>query len=256
MRDREARRVVLRTLAASAGLAALATRIRPVRAASPSGSSALAPFSSAGVGGGLPAPWAEQSLRNVAANRHSIVDDAGDAVLQIESATSASSVLHPVDAASSRATRLRWRWKTSGYPSAKPLGEKRGDDYAARVYVMYDYPIDRVPVGQRLLLRVGRALYGEQLPAATLCYLLDPRAPSGTLLDSPYSSRVKMLVVRSSRETGRWWSEERDLHADFARAFGAEHGPGTAPIRAIAVAGDTDQSESRVVARFGDLLLI
>lgn len=135
------------------------------------------------------------------------------------------------------------------------FGEKSGDDYAARVYLLFDYPVERVPLAQRLLLRAGRSLHGEDLPAATLCYLLDPRAPAETLLESPYTSRVRMIVVRSSPRTGTWWEEERDLAADFQRAFGAEHGPGVPALRGIAVAADTDQSGARLRTRFGDLEL-
>jgi hypothetical protein len=228
--------------------------IAPAAAGLP-GVAGLATFAGAAPGAPLPAPWREQTLRGIRANRHALVEDEGRTVVQIESDASASSLLHPVAGPDARAVRLRWRWKTSAYPLDRWLGEKRGDDYAARVYVLYDYPLDRLPIGQRMLLGAARTLHDPELPAAALCYLLDPRAAQDTLLESPYSSRVRMIVVRSTRTTGRWWAEDRDLRADFARAFGTEYGPGVAPIRAIVIAADTDQSGATLTTRFGDLTL-
>jgi hypothetical protein len=214
-----------------------------------------APFSTRRPGEDPPAPWIGQALRGIAPNVHALVEDAGVTVLEIRSSASASSLLHPLAGEAAKARSLRWRWKTDGEASRDRFGDKAGDDYAARVYLMFDYPLGRVPLGQRLLLGAARALHGEDLPAATLCYLLDPRAPAGTLIDSPYTSRVRMIVARSTGRTGVWWDEERDLAADFQRAFGEEHGPGVPRLRAIAVAADTDQGGASLRTRFGDLLL-
>ena len=212
-------------------------------------------FSTRRPGDSPPQPWTMQALRGIPPNAHALVEDAGITVLEIRSSTSGSSLLHPLDGDAAQARSLRWRWKTDGQASRERFGDKAGDDYAARVYLMFDYPLDRVPLGQRLLLGAARALHGEDLPAATLCYLLDPRAPAGTLIDSPYTSRVRMIVARSTGRTGVWWDEERDLAADFRRAFGDEHGPGMPRLRAIAVAADTDQGGASLRTRFGDLLL-
>lgn len=254
LRDRSRRMALRHGLSALAGVGAF-TRAGVGFSAEPPLASGLTPFSRVAPGAPLPAPWREQTLRGIAVNRYALVEDEGRTVLQFDSEASASSLVHPLSGPEAGAVRLRWRWKTSGYPLDRWLGEKRGDDYAARIYVLYDYPLERVPIGQRMLLRAARALHDPELPAAVLCYLLDPRAPQETLLESPYSSRVRMIVVRSTRTTGRWWSEDRDLRADFARAFGPEYGPEIAPIRAIVIAADTDQSGAALTTRFGDLAL-
>jgi hypothetical protein len=216
----------------------------------------LARFSLQAPAGGVPPGWTEQRLRGVAPNRFALVRDETGVVAQIDSASSASSLVHPVDGPGRRATRLRWRWKVSGYPAAERFGDKPGDDFAARLYVLFDYPLDRVPFAERVLLRVARAVYGNSVPAAALCYVLDPRAPAGTAIDSPFTRRVKVVVVRSDAAPGRWHAEERDLSRDFAQAFGDEHGPGVAPVSAIVIAADTDQGGGQVRAWFGDVELL
>jgi hypothetical protein len=238
-----------------AGATAFAQALPSTASAAPAagGAQPIRAFSTAAAGGTLPAPWRVQALRGVVPNRHALVTDEGSTVLEIASGGSASSLLHPLGPVA--AGRLRWRWKTDAWPSLGGFGTRAGDDFAARVYLMFDYPLDRVPLAQRLLLGAARSLHGEDLPAATLCYLLDPRAPAGTLLESPYTSRVRMIVVRAPARPGGWWEEERDVEADFRRAFGEEHGPGVPPLRAVAVAADTDQGGGALRTRFGDLEL-
>jgi hypothetical protein len=67
-----------------------------------------------------------------------------------------------------------------------------------------------------------------------------------------------MLVLRSEAagEQGRWFNEHRDLRADFARAFGDEADGGLPPISAVAFASDADNTGSRALAYFGDILLV
>jgi hypothetical protein len=229
----------------------------PVAGAGPSaGTIGLSRFSLQAPAAGVPHGWTEQRLRGVPPNRFALVRDGSGVVAQIDSASSASSLAHPVDGPGQRATRLRWRWKVSGFPATERFGDKPGDDFAARLYVLFDYPLARVPFGERMLLRVARAVYGDSVPAAALCYVLDPRAPAGTTIDSPYTARVKVVVVRADATPGRWHAEARDLVRDFAQAFGEEHGPGVAPVSAIVLAADTDQGGGQVRAWFGDVELV
>jgi hypothetical protein len=210
-------------------------------------------FSRAAPGSPLPAGWQEHRLRSIDANRYRLVAEQGQTMLKIESNRSASSVLHRLPPGA-RPARLAWRWRTDGWPSSSAaFGDKAGDDFSLRLYLMFDYPLDRVPLGQALALRMARALHDPTLPAATICYVADPRVPAGTLMASPYTSRVQVMVIRSAPLSATGWQEDRDLEADFQRAFGSEYGPGMAPVAAVALAADTDQSGSRVSAWFSDL---
>ena len=84
------------------------------------------------------------------------------------------------------AQRLAWSWRTDAWPSGTgPLGEKAGDDFSLRLYLFFDHPIERVPLADRLLLRLARSLHDPRLPAASLCYVADPRAPAETRTPVP-----------------------------------------------------------------------
>ncbi|HET7547331.1 MAG TPA: DUF3047 domain-containing protein, partial [Usitatibacter sp.] len=76
--------------------------------------------------------------------------------------------------------------------------------------------------------------------------------PPGTAAWSPYTDRVRIVVLESGAErAGQWTEERRDLIADYRAAFGA-----TATLHdvsGVAVGNDTDQTASSATAWFGDM---
>lgn len=210
-------------------------------------------------GAELPSGWTHQTLRHVEPNRFSIEAVNGAQVLRIQVSRSASAVTYSPPASSPSGLPLNtpewlcWRWRASAFPAGAELGRKAGDDFAGRIYLMFDYPLERVPALQRLALRAGRLLYDENLPAATVVYLLHEGPDSGQFVESPYSSRVRMRVASPNARPGEWRQACRSVSDDFQAAFGREYGPGLPPIKAIAVGADGDQTLSRFTTEVGDL---
>ena len=140
---------------------------------------------------------------------------------------------------------LSWRWRIDEANPRADLRTRDGDDAALKVCVLFDLPLDAVPFAERQLLRIARARSGEALPAATLCYVWDPRLPAGTLLDNAHSRRVRWLVLRGAGSPiATWQSERRDVQADFLRAFGDE-ARAAVPLQAIAVGADADNTKGQ-----------
>jgi hypothetical protein len=129
---------------------------------------------------------------------------------------------------------------------------KAGDDFPARVYVLFDYDERKLPVFERVKIAAARMIYGDPIPVAALCYVWDNRQPPGFTAWSAYTTRLRMIVARSGREqAGRWVEESHDVAADFRRAFGEE----PPPIAAIVVAVDTDNTGEKATSYFGDITL-
>jgi hypothetical protein len=149
---------------------------------------------------------------------------------------------------------LQWRWRLdqalSGGQRPADLRRKDGDDAALKVCVMFDHPLDRVPFGERTLLRVARSVTGENLPAATVCYLWDPLQANNTTAANPYSRRVRYVVVQGTgAPTQRWLSESRDVVQDFLTLFGDELPAGSTrtavpPVMAVVIGADSDNTQA------------
>lgn len=222
-------------------------------ASAPAGAT-IAPFSQAKPGGPLPAGWRTLDLPGIPAPEISLVDDAGTTVLRSVARAAAGTVAFALSASPADTPRLAWRWKVDRVVAGADLAARRGDDFAARVYVFFDVPVESLPLGARLKSLLARAVWGEKLPTAALCYVWDNRHPPGTRAWNPYTDRVRTVVLRSG-SPGAWAAESRDLAADFREAFGAQW-PGPVPrVTGLAVGNDTDQTGESVTAWFGDFTL-
>lgn len=217
----------------------------------------LTPFSSAS-GTALPAPWRITPVPSVPRQtRYSLVRVDGRVAVKAEADNSYANVLHPLRAEIETTPVLRFSWRVDRFPSNSDLATKEGDDVAAKICVLFDLPLERLSLGDRLAIRRARRVFDPQLPAATLCYVWDHTLPRGTWLPNAYTDRVRMLVLRSAAggEQGKWFDERRDLRADFARAFGNEASGGLPSTLAIAIATDADNTGSQALAYFGDIAL-
>lgn len=213
--------------------------------------SQVSAFSAMALGGAIGAPWQHQTLPRVEReNRFDLVEEGGRTVLRVRSEAAASTMTHPLAVDPAQTSRLAWRWKVSRALAGSDFTRKAGDDYAARVYVLFDYPVDRLALGDRVKIALGRTLYGASLPSAAIAYVWGTAQPAGATGPNPYTDRVRMIVVDSGpAEAGQWRDVERDLAADFRAVFGED----IPPVVGLAVSADTDNTGEAVTTLFGDL---
>lgn len=208
-------------------------------------------FSSVAAGAELPAGWRVQRIPKVERQtRFDLIDDSGATVLRARADAASASLRFALDVAPVAGSQLRWRWKTEHVLEKGDLTTKAGDDYAARLYVFFDRKPAQMSLGERITYKLGRVRYGDQLPPAALCYVWDNKQPVGTTRDNPYTGFVKMIVATSGKtQQGQWATLQRDISADYKRAFGT-----TPPrITGIAVAVDTDNTGESTISYFGDI---
>lgn len=212
----------------------------------------VAEFSALRPGQPLPAAWTPLTAENISVRtRYTLVDDGGTTVLRAESSAGASGLSRRLRVDPAEFAWLRWRWKISNIIAQADLRTKAGDDFPVRLYVMFDYPLEKLPFFERNKLRLARALFDPNLPAATLCYVWDGSAPVETVTPSAYTERVKLIVVTSGAgDAGKWVGVERNIARDFRMAFGDD----APPVTAIALMTDTDNTGTTVTAHFGDIL--
>ncbi len=132
------------------------------------------------------------------------------------------------------APTLTWRWRLHS-ALENNLGERTrpGDDYAARVWVIFESSI--IPLRTR-----------------ALCYVWSAHEPVGSMYANPWSSAIGTFIIRSGpRDMHQWLDETRNLEADYKAFFGE------APRRidAVGLMVDTDNTGGSAIAAFVDLRL-
>ena len=209
-----------------------------------------APFSANPPSATLPSHYRVLALPKAKPNQFSLVEDLGATVLKVDSDDSAGTVALPFNVQPTDTPHLTWRWKINRVVESADTTKKSGDDYAARVYVFFDAPLETLSFTERTKIRLARLLAGGDVPTAALCYVWDNKTPVGVRHWSPYTNRVKILTLQSGNtHANEWIQEKHDVAADFRASFGT-----AAPrIIGVAVGNDTDQTGERVTTWFGDV---
>jgi hypothetical protein len=208
------------------------------------------PFSSLKPGATLP-DWLEPYVfpNQPRHTEYTLVGDQGRTVLKARAAASTSGLVRALRVDPRTHPMLAWRWKVTRLLERSDIATKEGDDFPARLYVTFDLDPAALSVGERVQIGLARMVYGPQTPLAALCYVWDSRARAGTVAPNAYTSRVRMIVVESgAANLGRWVAHERDLAADYARAFGGE----PPMVNGVIVSVDTDNTGERAESYFGD----
>jgi Protein of unknown function (DUF3047) len=194
-----------------------------------------------------PPPWHFVGLpfKSKPVTRFEVVELDGTRVLRIEADHSFGNLVHPL-AAGTRAGLLSWRARIDQPTVGANLMRRSGEDMALRVCASFDLPLTQLPFLERQLLRVAQTASEEHLPSALLCYVADAVLPAGSLVVSPFTRRMRSIVV-THPAAGQWAAEQHDLGADFLRAFGDESS-NVPPLRAVVVGADGDNTGSHSVA--------
>lgn len=185
----------------------------------------ISEFATKGLAG-----WQEKSFKGNTAYR--LVADGEQTVLQATSRAAASGLIYDIDYAPKAYPVLAWRWKIANTIVKGDERSKAGDDYAARIYVIFPhwfFPKTR-----------------------SLNYIWANRLPKDDLLANAFTGNAVMIAVESGAEkVGEWVEERRDIVTDYRRAFGED----PPEVGAIAIMTDTDNTGESAVAWYADIVI-
>jgi hypothetical protein len=211
----------------------------------------VAKFSSGTVGQAIPDGWKPLTFKKIPKHTsYEVVKERGVTVVKAVSEASASGLIKPVAIDPREYPIVRWRWKVDNVLQRSDVALKEGDDYAARLYITFEYEPDRVGFGKKLKFKAGQVIFGD-IPIGALNYIWETKAPVGTIIDNAYTDFAKMIVVESGpQKVGIWVDEERNIYEDYKRAFGEE----PPMINGVAIMSDTDNTKEQVTAYYGDIV--
>ncbi len=183
-------------------------------------------FSSGSLAG-----WESKKFKG--ATKYQLADVGGDKVLKAESAGTGSGLFKKQRIDLQKTPFLNWRWRIENRLGDLNEQSKKGDDYAARVYVV---------------ISGGLAFWRTR----AINYVWASTSPKGKIWPNAFAGdHAMMIALRSANdETATWYSEKRNVLADLKRQFGAD----IRYIDAVAIMTDTDNAGGKVTAYYGDLV--
>jgi hypothetical protein len=121
---------------------------------------------------------------------------------------------------------IEWRWRVPLPEAGKPpLGVTSKASPMARLSLAFHGDVDKLDIEDRVKLRMAKALTVNGLPYASLLYVWMVNQPLDTVIISPHTERVRMIVVESGvQRAGQWITIRRNVLEDFRRAFAEEPG--------------------------------
>ena len=209
-------------------------------------------FSSGVQENGLPVGWQPYFFDKIPGHtRYEVVMDNSVNVIRAQSSSAASGLIRKIDINPREYPIVEWRWKIQGVVSKGDARQKKGDDYPARLYIIFAYDASLLSWVQRVKYSAARILYGEYPPGAGMTYIWGNRMEKGSMVVSPYTKRSMMVVIRSGNSRANTWVlEERNILSDFQKAFQAE----PPMITGVAIMTDTDNTGESATAWYGDII--
>ena len=154
----------------------------------------------------------------------------GRGFIRADSKSSASGLYYEIDYDPKQYPYITWQWKVDNIIAGGDARRKSGDDYGARIYVVFP----------SFFFWNTRAIN----------YIWANKLPKDRAVPNPFTTNAIMVSVESGEaETGKWITEIRNVYDDYKRFFGKE------PPRVVAVAimTDTDNTGESSSASYGPI---
>ncbi|MFQ5706099.1 MAG: DUF3047 domain-containing protein [bacterium] len=177
--------------------------------------------------------WIERKFADLP-TLYKVSTEDSNSVLMATSAKSASALWRMLEIHAGNIGKIAWRWKVESSLSKKTQEKtKIGDDYAARVFVVF-------------------GPHYKSWKTRAICYVWAAKEPVGSVYRNPYTNSVATVVVESGNEhKDQWISEKRNFIDDYKNFFrGAPE-----MVTAVAIMVDTENTGQKATAWFDDLVL-
>ncbi|MBC7601481.1 MAG: DUF3047 domain-containing protein [Ramlibacter sp.] len=198
------------------------------------------------------AGWKHMTFPGKQPTRFGYARKDGRDTVAVLAASSASMMRNKIRIEPAALGQVRFSWKVPHLIEGANLDLRDADDSPVRIVLAFEGDRTKFSAKDSMLSELTRALTGEEMPYATLMYVwCNDRAP-GSVVRGPRTDRIRKLVVESGAgKLNQWLDYERDIAADFERAFGEKPGA----LVGIGIMTDSDNTRSTTTAWYGPLRL-
>ncbi len=175
--------------------------------------------------------WQEKSFSG--STDYQFVTVKNKSVLRAESNGSASGLFYEKEIDLKKTPVINWSWKVDKVLKGLQETTKKGDDYPARVYVVFS----------------GGIFFWK---TRAINYVWSNNQKIGTTWPNAYTGNAQMIAIRTGdARAGQWINEKRNIREDYKQLYGED----IDSADAIAIMTDTDNSGGHAVSYYGDIYL-
>ena len=173
--------------------------------------------------------WENKSFEGK--TQYTLKDEDQISYLYATSTQSASALYKKVKINIDQTPYLNWRWRADQALSNLDEQSKLGDDYTARIYVVFKTGL-------------------TPLSAKALNYIWSSSSDPDTHWPNAYTEKAIMIPLRSNQDgINEWKTEKVNIKKDLIKYFGKS----PQYIDGIAIMTDTDNSKGSASASYGDI---
>lgn len=148
--------------------------------------------------------------------------------------------------------QLSFSWQVKKLIENADMAQRDHDDSPVRLVLAFDGDRSLFSPKNAMLSELSHAVSGRPMPYATLMYVWCNQRPVGSVILNPRTDRIRKMVVETGGgRVGQWLSYERNIRADFEKAFGEP--PGV--LIGIGIMTDSDNTRSHAQAWYGAIHL-
>lgn len=176
----------------------------------------------------------------------------GRDAMAVTAIASASMLRKPVRIEPAELGNVRFSWRVPALIAEADVALRDADDSPVRVVLAFDGDRSGFSPRNAMLSELSRTLTGDPMPYATLMYVWCNSRAAGSVVLNPRTDRIRTLVVESGEgRLNQWLDYERDIRADFEKAFGEPPGA----LIGIGIMTDSDNTRAQARAWYGPLQL-
>ena len=213
----------------------------------------IAPWATTATVGNKPAAWEHFKLPGKRPSQFDYVLEDGRAAIMANAQSSASMLRQVMRVEPAALGNIKFSWKLPDLIQYADMSLREFDDSPVRVVLAFEGDRAKFSAKNAMLSELAHLLSGEPLPYATLMYVWCNECETDKVILNPHTDRIRKLPLESGiSKLNHWMSYERNVRADFVKAFGEE--PGV--LTSVSIMTDTDNTKSVARAWYGPVALI